>query len=193
MSLFHFYILLISVLFASFIHNNSLKLIKIGYHVIVFNPIYRWLWFFFKCIEEVVQPVASNSDSIIIFEILSKSGFVSHNSKSFIKLLSRIGPSIEPCGILKRSVLKKLDILLIFTLCFHTLLTNHGETLVSKSRSYACSLAVRRSCGIQSNAFDKSIKTALVKRLWSNACLQFPINRIKVWFVLCPLPYADIC
>ena len=45
---------------------------------------------------------------------LCESDFVSHKSKSFIKMLNRIGPSIEPCGTPKSIVLKKLDILLIF-------------------------------------------------------------------------------
>ena len=48
---------------------------------------------------------------------LCKSDFVNHKNKSFIKMLNRIGPSINPCGTLESIVLKKLDVLLIF----HTL------------------------------------------------------------------------
>ena len=33
-------------------------------------------------------------------------------------MLKGIGPSVEPCGTPKYTVLKKIDILLIFTLCF---------------------------------------------------------------------------
>ena len=33
-------------------------------------------------------------------------------------MLNMIGPSTEPCGTPESIVLKKLDILLIFTLCF---------------------------------------------------------------------------
>ena len=49
---------------------------------------------------------------------LCNSDFVSHKNKSFIKTLNRNEPSIEPCGTPKSIALKKLDILLIFTLCF---------------------------------------------------------------------------
>ena len=49
---------------------------------------------------------------------LCKSDFVSYKNKPFIKILSRIEPSIEPCGKPESIVLKKLDILLVFTLCF---------------------------------------------------------------------------
>ena len=49
---------------------------------------------------------------------LYKSDFFRHKNKSFIKMLNRIGPSIEPCGTLESTVLKKLDILSISTLCF---------------------------------------------------------------------------
>ena len=47
---------LIYVLFDSsfIIHNNSLKLIEIGYQVIVSKPIYHWFGFFFKCTEKVI-------------------------------------------------------------------------------------------------------------------------------------------
>ena len=63
---------------------------------------------------------------------------------------------------------------------------------VSKSRPYLGSLPIRRSWEIQSNAFVNSIKTAPVKLLLSNACLQFSISQIKTWFVLYPLLYADM-
>ena len=63
---------------------------------------------------------------------------------------------------------------------------------MSKCRPYACSLAIRKSWGIQSNAFHKSFKTAPEKRLLCNACLQFSISRIKTWFILYLLLYADI-
>ena len=49
---------------------------------------------------------------------LCKSDFVSYKNKPFITMLSRIEPSIEPCGTPESIVLKKLDILLVFTLCF---------------------------------------------------------------------------
>ena len=49
---------------------------------------------------------------------LCKSDFVSYKNKPFIKILSRIEPSIEPCGTPESIVLKKLDILLVFPLCF---------------------------------------------------------------------------
>ena len=61
-----------NVLFDSpfFYSYNSSKRIRIGYHVIVPKPIYRWFWFFSKCTEEVVQIFASNSDGIIICKIM---------------------------------------------------------------------------------------------------------------------------
>ena len=49
---------------------------------------------------------------------LCKSDFVSYKNKPFIKMLSRIEPSIELCGKAESIVLNKLDILLVFTLCF---------------------------------------------------------------------------
>ena len=50
----------------------------------------------------------------------------------FTKMLNRIGPSIEPCGTPDSILLKKLDILLIFTLCFR-LLSNYGERLLCQN------------------------------------------------------------
>ena len=47
-----------------------------------------------------------------------KPDFFSHKNESFIKIVNSIGPSIEPCGTLESIVEKKLDIFLIFTLCF---------------------------------------------------------------------------
>ena len=101
----------------SFIHNNSLKLIRIGYHVIVFKPIttdsdsfssVRRRWF--RSLQVTAMVLSSAK--------LCKSDFFSHKNKSFIKMLNRIGPSTDPCGTHETVVLKELDILLIFTLCF---------------------------------------------------------------------------
>ena len=58
------------LILSSFIHNNSLKRTRIGYHVILPKPVYRLFWFFFKCMEDVVQIFASNSDGIIICKIM---------------------------------------------------------------------------------------------------------------------------
>ena len=63
---------------------------------------------------------------------------------------------------------------------------------MSKSRHFTCSLAIRRSKGMQTNAFDKSTKTAPMKRLLYNACLRFSISRIKTLFILYLLLHADI-
>ena len=57
---------------------------------------------------------------------------------------------------------------------------------VSKLKSQACNLAISRSCGTQSNAFDKSIKTASVNKLLSNAAVQFSVSLKSTWFVLYP-------
>ena len=48
---------------------------------------------------------------------LCKSDFVSHKNKSFIKMLNRIGPRIDPCGTPESIVLKKT----IYIVNFHTL------------------------------------------------------------------------
>ena len=40
---------------------------------------------------------------------LCKSYFAIHKNKSFIKMLNRIEPSIEPCGTPECTVLKKLE------------------------------------------------------------------------------------
>ena len=99
----------------SFIHNNSLKLIRTGYHVIVpkqstadsdsFSSVRRRSFRFLQ----VAAMVLSSAK-------LCKSDFVSHKNKSLIKMLNKIGPSIDPCGTPESMVLKKLNILLIFTL-----------------------------------------------------------------------------
>ena len=47
-------------------------------------------------------------------------------------------------------------------------------------------------CGMQSNAFDKSIKTAPVNKLLSNAAFQFSISLKSTWFVLYPFLKAEI-
>ena len=65
----------------------------------------------FSCIAALEQMVLS-------FAKLCKSDFFSHKNKSFIKVLNRTGTSIEPCDTPESMVLKKLDILIIFTLCF---------------------------------------------------------------------------
>ena len=123
---------------------------------------------------------------------LCQSDLVGHKIKSFIKILNWIGPSIEACGTPEIIVLIKINILLISTLCFWCFTKLWWKVTVSKSRPYACSLAIRRSWRVQSNAFDTSIETEVVKRLWPNACLQFSISQIKTWLVLYPLLYADI-
>ena len=38
-----------------------------------------------------------------------------------------------------------------------------------KLKPWACNLAIKGSCGIQSNAFDKYVKAAPVNKLSSNA------------------------
>ena len=53
---------------------------------------------------------------------LCKSDFVSHKNKSFIKMLDRIGPSIEPCGIPESIVLKKTRYIVNFYTLFSMLL-----------------------------------------------------------------------
>ena len=98
-----------------FIDNNSLKLIRIDYHVIVpkqstadsdsFSGVRRRSFRFLQ----VAAMVLSSAK-------LCKSDFVSHKNKSLIKMLNKIGPSIHPCGTPESMVLKKLDMLLIFTL-----------------------------------------------------------------------------
>ena len=89
LSLFHCYMFLIYVLFDSpfFIHNNILKLIRIGYHVIVLKPIYRWFWrWLFRFLQATAMLLLSAKSC--------KSEFVSHKNNSFIKTENRIGPSI---------------------------------------------------------------------------------------------------
>ena len=51
---------------------------------------------------------------------LCKSDFVCHKNKSFIKNLNRIGPTTKAHGTPDSLALKKLDILLIFTLMLLT-------------------------------------------------------------------------
>ena len=46
-------------------------------------------------------------------------------------MLNRIGPSIDPRGTIESTVLEKLVILLIFTICFRCLrFVSDGETLL---------------------------------------------------------------
>ena len=53
-----------------FIHDNNLKRIRIGYFVIIFKSFNRWLWLFFKCVEEVIQITARNNLGVIICKFL---------------------------------------------------------------------------------------------------------------------------
>ena len=125
----------IFLILPSFIHNNSLKPIRIGYHVIVLKPIYRWFWFFFKCTEESLR-FLQVSAMVSSSAKLCKSDFVSYKNKSFIKILNRIGPSINPCGTPERYIVNFHTLLLMLVII---------EKSVSKSRPYARSLAIRRS------------------------------------------------
>ena len=100
-----------------FIQCNSLKLSRLVIMLLFlnqstadsdsFSSVWRSL---FKLLQVVTMVLSS--------EKLCKLDFVSHKNKSFVKMLNRIGPSTEPCGKPESVVLKKLDILLIFTLCF---------------------------------------------------------------------------
>ena len=103
---------------ASFIHNNSLKLISIGYHGIVPKPICHWFWFFFKFTEEAVFQVTA---MVLSSAKLCKSDFASHKNKSFIKMLHRIGPSIESCDTPERIALKKTRYIVTFYTLFSML------------------------------------------------------------------------
>ena len=49
---------------------------------------------------------------------------------------------------------------------------------------HACSFAINKSWGIQSNAFDKSIITIPAKKFSSRAFFQCFISLIKTWFEL---------
>ena len=101
----------------SFIHNNSLKLLRIGYHVIVPKPIYPDSDSFLSVRRRSFRFLQVTA-TVLSSAKLCESDFVSHKNKSFIKMLNRIGSSIDPCGTPESIVQKKIDILLIFTLCF---------------------------------------------------------------------------
>ena len=101
----------------SFIHNNSLKLSGLAIMLLLVNQFtadsysFSSVWRRSVKLLQVTAVVLSSAKLCI-------SDIVSYKNKPFIKMLNRIGPSIEPCGTPESIVLKKLNILLIFTLCF---------------------------------------------------------------------------
>ena len=102
-----------------------------------------------------------------------------HRNRSLRNILKRIGPNIEPCGTPDKMFWKALEMLFILTFCFRSFKYEFRKVTVPKLNPSAWSLAMSQSCGIQSNALDKSIKTAPVKRFLSGAVFRFSMSLIK--------------
>ena len=99
---------------------------------------------------------------------LCKSDFSMHRNKSLRNISKMIGPYIEPCGTPDKIFWNALKMLFILIFCFRSFKYEFRKVTVSKLSPYAWSLETRKSCGIQSNVLDKSIKTAPVKRFLSS-------------------------
>ena len=80
----------------SFTHNNSLKLIRIDIYVIFLHQ-YIAVSDSFSNVWKRLFKLLQVSAMVLSSAKLCKSDFVSHNNKLFIKMLNRVGPSIEPC------------------------------------------------------------------------------------------------
>ena len=110
---------------------------------------------------------------------LCRSDFFSYKNLSLTNVLNTIRPSIEPCGLLDRIISKRLEMLLTDTFCFRSSKQVKEKVNVSNPKPGPCSFAIRRSCGMQSNAFDRTIRKAPVKRLLTNAFLQFAMSSVQ--------------
>ena len=72
-----------------------------------------------------------------------------------MKILKMTGPSMEPWGTPARTSIYELRLPLMFTDCFLPLRYDKKNCSAFFSKPYADNLAMRSSCGIQSNALDR--------------------------------------
>ena len=116
-------------------------------------------------------------------------------SRSLRNTLNNIGSRLDTCGIPDSNVRKPVQTLLTFTFCFLPLRYEYMKVIVFRLKSHACSFAISRSCGIQLDVPDKSMRTVPTGNFSLSAFFQFSINLIKTWLVLfffCTRPYILI-
>ena len=65
--------------------------------------------------------------------------------------MKKIGPNIEPCGTPDKIFWNALKMLFILTFCFRSFQYEFRKVTVSKLSPQAWSLAMSKSCGIQSS------------------------------------------
>ena len=87
--------------------------------------------------------------------VLSSAKFASSSSlitkdKSFIKIVNKIGPNIDPCGIPSKSIWKTHLVLFIFTPCFLRFKYEYTKATVSYDKQYEWSFATSKSLEIHS-------------------------------------------
>ena len=81
---------------------------------------------------------------------LCESDFLEHESKPLRNILKRIEHNIDPSGTPDEMFRNVLWILFIVTFCFQSLKYQFSEVAVSKLSPSAYSLAMSKSCGMQS-------------------------------------------
>ena len=132
------------------------------------------------------------ADIVLSSSKLNSSDNFNVENRSLRNILNNIGPSIDPCSTRDSHVRKSLKTLLTCTFCFLQLRYEYMKVTVFRLRPQACSFAISKSCGIQSNAFDKSMRTVLTRKFSSSDFVQFSISLIKTWLVLYFFLYTAI-
>ena len=98
---------------------------------------------------------------------------------SFIRILNKMGPNIDPCGIPDRSIWKTLSMSFIFTPYFLHFKYECTKVTASSDKPYAWSFAANKSWRIQSRAADRSVRIVLTKFLLSRDFFQISISLIR--------------
>ena len=96
--------------------------------------------------------------------------------------LNNSGPKTDPWGIpmiISTHSLKELLISVIFSFS----LSNYANSLMFLiPNPYGCSLAMRRSCGIQSYAFERSVRTPTITPRLSRQRLHHSVSRTNAFW-----------
>ena len=113
-------------------------------------------------------------------------------NKSFFDKLKSIHPTIEPWGTPEIIFPKLLCVLFMRTLCFRFLRYVNVNANAFKSNPYAAIFAIKRSWGMQSNVFERSVQTAPTRKFWSSFSRQFSIREVITCWVLYDFLYDEI-
>ena len=90
---------------------------------------------------------------------VARLAFFINKNKSFMNKLNSIRPNIESCGAPETNISNRLSMLFILMFSFLLFKKEYIKARASIENPQSLILAISRSCGIYSKAFDKSIGT----------------------------------